>query len=620
MLNKAQQEAVDTIDGQLLMVACPGSGKTITMVHRIANMVRQGISPDNIIMMTFTKAAAEEMEDRYMKMEGAKAGVTFCTIHSLCLNIIKEIGDKYIVMTEQDKWEYFMEKLKWSKKVADVDTFISDLLLDISRKKTNPKRKDVLIQCTSDKSYFNWLYNEYENYKQKRNLIDFDDMIILAHKTLCENPDILRKYQNRYKYIQCDEYQDTDEIQKNVIYMIAGENGNLAVCGDEDQTIYGFKGANPSIMLNFQKDYPKAIRIDMDTNYRSTPNIVNKAGKLIQENTQRFDKKFVAARKEKGKIQRKTFKSKQEEVEYITDTVKKMIKEGIDSNEIAILYRNNAQAEEFGYEFISEKIPFKVAGGMPNKFEHFIWKDIALFRKVCTGKGNQFDVERVLNKPQRWLKLPYLKEFPELDIEGNFRITNQNEEFFRMKVFENASDEEWWKVKAKAKAVEDFFRVMRSLSYIKDPVSFMRKLWPTYRKHLENYADFRQIDFDMLKDKYEDLIEEAEKHGNDWVELWDYINEYSATIKKNKESKTGVTLSTMHKAKGLEWDTVFVVDCNTGICPAQSNHGIADIEEERRLFYVAATRARQTLVLTNYQYDRFKPKLIKESPFLAAFN
>lgn len=616
MLNKAQQEAVDTINGQLLMIACPGSGKTTTMVHRIANMVNQGVNPFNIIMMTFTKAAAEEMESRYLKMDGAKEGVTFCTIHSLCLGIVKEVGCEYTVIDEQDKWGYFEEKLKWSRKVADLETFISDLLLDISRKKTNPC-KDVLIQCTSDKSYFNWLYQEYETYKSERRLIDYDDMIVLAYESLCQNPIVLKKYQQRYKYIQVDEYQDTDEIQKNVIYMIAGENGNLAVCGDEDQSIYGFRGASPAIMLNFQRDYPDAKIIHMGTNYRSTPDIVEKAGILIKENKMRFAKEFLADKKENGKISKFSFKNKREEVNYISETIKAAIASGTNPNEIAILYRNNSQAEDFGYQFISRGIPFKVAGGMPNKFEHFIWKDIMLFKKVATENGKQFDVERVLNKPQRWVKMPSLVDFPDVDVEGRMKISYGNEEFFRMKVFDDAFKEESWKTKAKAKAVSDFFTLLRSLSVIKDPASFMRKLWPTYKKHLDSYASFRQIEFDTLKDRYEDYIDEAEKHGNRWDELFEYVNSYNAILKKNKNSKTGVTLSTMHKAKGLEWETVYVVDCINGICPSESRHGFADLEEERRLFYVATTRAKTNLFLTNYNYERYKP--VRESPFLTAF-
>lgn len=617
MLNKAQQEAVETINGQLIMIACPGAGKTTTMVHRISNMVNNGVSPENIIMMTFTKSAAEEMEERYLKLEGAKKGVTFCTIHSLCYSIVREVGPKYVVMDEQDKWEYFMDKLKNSRKVDDLETFISDLLLDISRKKVNPTKVDIPIQCTRDRSYFEWLYGEYEKYKEARNLIDYDDMIILAKETLSQNSSILNKYQARFKYIQVDEYQDTSEIEKDVIYMIAGKNGNLAVVGDEDQCIYAFRGASPSIMLNFQKDFPKAKIIKMGINYRSTPDIINKADLLIRENKLRFEKEFVAAKKKRGNIRRKTFRTRLEEIEYITDEVSQMLDRGVDANEIAVLYRNNNQAEELGYEFFSEKIPFKVAGGMNSKFEHFIWKDICMFKRVSSGKGSYYDVERALKKPNRWLKLPSFDDFPDIDIEGHMLITFENEELFRMKVFERAYEEETWKIKAQAKAVSSFFDLMRALSKIEAPSSFMRKLWPSYRKYLENYADFRQIDFDMLQDRYYDYIDEAVKRGDEWNALFHYVNGYNATIKKNKESKKGVTLSTMHKAKGLEWDNVFIVDCVSGICPAEARHGISDIEEERRLFYVAVTRARDNLTLTNYTNERCKA--VKESPFLIPF-
>lgn len=613
-LNQAQQEAVDTINGQLLMVACPGSGKTTTMVYRLANIVAHGVSPNNIIMMTFTKSAAEEMEKRYLTLEGAKKGVVFCTIHSLCLNIIRNTKNNSGILSELEKLEYFQNLLKNSKKVCD-DSFIKELTLDIARKKLNPGN-NVEILCTNDIKYFEWLYNEYEAYKKKLDVIDFDDMLIMAYNVLKDNEYVLNMYQNRFQYIQVDEYQDVDEVQKKIIYLIAGKNGNLAVCGDDDQSIYAFRGARPEIMLGFKKDYPNAKVVNMGTNYRSAPNIIEKAGLLIQENKRRFDKDFIAAKTKDGDIKHFTCKDRDKEIKDVSRCIRKMIDKGTNPNEIAVLYRNNYQAEDFCFELTKLEVKYRLADGVTSKFEHFIWKDIMTYFTVASEKGKVRDVAQAMRKPNLWLPAPDFNTMPDIDKNGCMKLTSRNEIAFRNEVLKNCSGKEDWQIRSQMKNIGKFFGLIRELSDTTNPATFIKKLRLTYFKYLKDYAEFRQLDIEELCVRYDDYINIAKKFKT-WNDLLQYVTAYNIKIKESRKSKEGVTLSTMHKSKGLEWDNVFVVDCVDGICPTDNKKGQTDIEDERRLFYVATTRARENLYLYNYEFDN--GKLVFESTFLQPY-
>lgn len=270
--NKAQEEAIHTVNKQVLVIACPGSGKTTTLLRRIHYMVTEaGISAAQILMITFTKAAADEMNKRYVSMYGDNPGVTFATIHSLCFSIVKKYGKKNVsVLSDIEIYNYFNYRVKYLDQINDKDNFVADVILDISVMKNNMiSLSDYEPACTDNKELFASLYTGYEKYKEKESKVDFDDMLVMAKDILDNEPEVLLYLKNRYSYIQVDEYQDTNYIQRDIIYKLAGKEGNLAVVGDDDQSIYMFRGARPEIMLNFSKDYPECKVIHMSTNYRN---------------------------------------------------------------------------------------------------------------------------------------------------------------------------------------------------------------------------------------------------------------------------------------------------------------------------------------------------------------
>ena len=301
--NKAQEKVIETIDGQLIVIACPGSGKTTTLVRRIHHMVADcEIDSSHILMITFTNAAAKEMKERYQKMYGQDE-VTFCTIHSLCLAILKKFCGLTNDNILSDAQEFFFQALRGNKQINDKTEFIKLLVTDISVVKNNSlDLMEYRPQCCDDQKLFQQMFEQYEEYKTRYQLIDFDDMLLKAYQCMQENQECLAWLREKYQYIQVDEYQDTNFLQRDLIYLLAGEHGNLAVVGDDDQSIYGFRGARPEVMLRFQDFYPDVKFVRMNTNYRSCSGIIKAADQLIKNNTSRFAKEFQAFHEEEGPV------------------------------------------------------------------------------------------------------------------------------------------------------------------------------------------------------------------------------------------------------------------------------------------------------------------------------
>lgn len=606
MLNEEQLKAVNTIDGQMIIIACPGSGKTTTLLHRLQNMTSNyEIEPSSILMMTFTKAAAKEMEERYNKLEGTKKGVTFCTIHALCLAIIKKFGKLKNVIPEADARDVIFEALRNYPGIEDKNQFVNDIMLDISVHKNNPGKKFPL-KSTKERELFQNFWNYYEDYKDSHDMIDFDDMLIYAYDLLLHNKEALDFMRTHYRYIQVDEYQDTNYIQRDIIYLIAGEHGNLAVVGDDDQSIYGFRGAIPEIMLSFKEDYPDAEVIRMGTNYRSCPEIVASAGKLIENNNKRYDKEFHANSKGKGKIENLVFTDRNTELEAIAIQIQQLAKQG-NPDEIAVIYRTNKEAENLAGKMMRLGTRFRLNDSITSRYEHWIWNDILAFYRMANEKGNKNDLERTLNKPQRYLRAVNL---PDKTGEGYYKLTEDNRKALKHQAFEN--DKEFWKMKKQAKEADTYMDLLNSLKG-KSPKRFLFLLKTVYYRYLESYAEFRNADLRELTDLWEDFEADAEKRT--WEEWSAYATQYNFTIHQSRKQKTGVTLTTMHRAKGLEWDTVYVIDCVEGITPFFNDKNKGDMEEERRLFYVAATRARKHLIFCGYR--KMRNKDTKPSRFLS---
>ena len=601
--NEGQEAVINTTEGQLIVIACPGSGKTTTLVRRIHHMVADcNIPSESILMVTFSNAAAKEMRERYQKSYG-KDDVTFSTIHSLCFAILRKFAGYSNEDILTDARDYFYKKLRGNKQVNDKEEFINSILTEISVIKNNQiPLDDYNPICCNDKTLFEDLFTGYEEYKNDLKVVDFDDMLIQAYQTMKDNKNCLQWLRNKYRYIQVDEYQDTNYLQRDIIYLLAGENGNLTVVGDDDQSIYGFRGARPQVMLNFKKDYPNAVMIRLSTNYRSSKEIIHSADNLIKLNKSRFDKEFLAFKSEAGQIEYMPTPTREYEISKVTMKIKELLKSGEKPEDIAVLYRTNSQAEAVADSLLMANIPFHSNEKISNRYEHWMFYDIQAFYALANDKSQNVrkDIARVLNHPNRYLLDPaYFK-------------AGLDKKKMRSAAFKTGVPT--WKTNNALDEIEDFFYGLGRLRD-KDPETFLSLLLRgmSYRTYLKEYAEFRNMDVSDLNSIYEKYKEDAKEH-NSWSSWGVYINRYKRTLKEASKNKTGVTLSTMHSSKGLEWKHVFIIDCVEGICPFKKAKTDADFEEERRLFYVAMTRAKQYLYLCTYEQSGNKS--VNPSPYL----
>lgn len=607
--NKAQEEAIETTDGQLLIIACPGSGKTTTLVRRIANMIKNGVEASSIIMMTFSRAAAREMHDRFSRQyPGLPQDTTFCTIHSFCFSIVKKYSDydEDCLIDEYEVYSFFKKMLADDSNIqGSFSDFYKKLMLDIGNVKNRMTvPENVEPECTSDKEMFVALYNRYEKFKKQQGKIDFDDMLFVALDILQKDPALVRRLRKHYRYIQVDEYQDTNIVQAKIIYLLAGENGNLAVVGDDDQSIYGFRAATPEIMMNFTSVYPSAKIIEMGTNYRSKDEIISSANKVIKHNKKRFSKKFSGVNGKGGSVTLKYCGTSSEESRYVVDNIKAMIKnKGMpDSYEdVAVLFRKNTQAEPIAQELVKAGIPFHSTEKVRSRYEGFIYKDIQMFRHVATARPDEDirkDLYSLLCKPMRFYK---------------HGIENHGMDYVYMKRFISMTADENWKEKKGLEDLDRFFAGMRRISSC-GPAEALKTIRTTldYDRHLTKYAEFRNEeakDYLEIMDQFEADV--AGNHIETW-EQWDRFAEKTILDFEKFNIKNGdaVTISTMHKSKGLEWDTVFMIGCSEDNIPGKNDSG-ENLEEERRLFYVAMTRAKRILKISYTGYKN-ESRFVKE--------
>lgn len=613
--NEAQEKIINTIDGQLIVVACPGSGKTTTLVRRINHMVKTGIDPRSIIMMTFSKAAAKEMKERYTKQFPENPqGVNFCTIHAFCLAILTTFFgyERRCTINSIDVNDFFYGILKGNRDVADdIPGFIKKLLLDIGCVKNMLiEPQDYTPTCTSDKDFFIRLYEQYEEYKNNCGLIDFDDMLVLTLRGLQANPKVVQSLQETYKYIQVDEYQDTNNVQSQIIYLIAGENGNLAVVGDDDQSIYGFRAATPEIMLSFKKQYPDAIQVNMSTNYRSSSNIIKAADMVIKKNKNRFSKDFIGSKETEGSVYVSMFQTRIEETVDIAKKIKMRNAQGQSYKNFAILYRNNSQADRIANELAKVGIPFVSTEAIKFRYDSWIFRDISYFHRLAEGDdfgSKQKEAEVVyslINRPSRYIQRA---------------MTVHGADYTYMKEAAKRSFLKQWQKEKMYDNIDEFFSFCASLKG-KNPKDSLRVIRTglRYQEYLYDYAEKRMEDPREYIDTYNSFMEDVENNNIDTWEKWDvYIKKTKKAFEDHKKKNLdadAVTLSTMHKSKGLEWKVVFLPNSNDSIIPGtermekdlKTESNVSErhrmeakiktrIEEERRLYYVAMTRAKEEL-------------------------
>lgn len=584
MLSKEQERAANAIDGQVIVVACPGSGKTTTIIQRALNMVNKGIDPNSMINITFTKAAADEMAKRFEKLSGG-VKMPFSTIHAFCYrHLCSEYGYKQDdIIKESEKWIYILDHLKGTAAPAQVEDMVKEAMEGISYVKNKELSAKAFQTEKLDKQTFLDIFKGYEEYKEKLHKIDFDDMLIVFRDKLFSDNNFLLKLRTKYKYVTVDEFQDVNKIQADICYMIAGPMGNIFVVGDDDQSIYRFRAADSKIMLDFPDAYPNCTRIDLDTNYRSCESIITIADNLIQNNKTRFPKDFKAFRKEEGTIFTLKSETGFDQAKKIVREIKDAVsKKELEYNDIAILFRTNNLSLPLTAIFIKEDIPFYMTERVASIHQDPIFGDIRAYYQIASGQERRGDLQRILNKPSRYLPADAF-----LDV--NF------DEAKLLKVAENANIKPFAREKLK-----DLCWDIRALKDRKNPKEFLNYLMGPmeYRSGLKKTAEYLNKDVNDYYEVLDELIAEASefKTMKEWFE---YVETYEVRLKEaSKKKKEGVCLSTFHGSKGLEWKCVFVININEKVTPYVKAVTEEELEEERRMFYVAITRAKDILYLS----------------------
>lgn len=603
-LNKAQSEAVCHVAGPMLVLAGPGSGKTRVITERIRYLVNeQAVNPDNILVVTFTRAAAMEMRDRYQKT-GSKAGVSFGTFHSIFFSVLKSAYGytSSDIIGEDVKYKFIMQMLSRSGKAEEFDKdMVSDILAEIGKVKSEQYNIEEYYPMSCSGDLFKKIYLEYDRMLKNNRKIDFEDMIIYTHDLFAMRKDILARYQSRYKYILVDEFQDINLAQFKILKMLAEPHNNLFVVGDDDQTIYSFRGSRPEIMLNFQKEYPDVKKVLLDTNYRCSGTIVNAAGRLIDNNEARYKKLLRADNPVGDAIDIKSFPVLKEQNEYVVKLIKDYASKGLSYSDIAVLYRTNVQPQDLVWKLMEYNIPIRLKEGIPNMYEHWIAKDIFAYIKLGMGIRDRDTFMRVMNKPTRYISRAVIDE---KTVDFNKLMAVYDDKYWMCERIEQ--------FEADVKAIYKM-KPHRGLNYLDKVVG--------YGDYLEEYAATRGIEADSLREVYEQLYQDAGEYSNyeDWFSHITEVGRFKEQGYKREEEysdKGEVNLMTLHGSKGLEFDNVIIVDVNETIIPHKMSVKPEEIEEERRLFYVGMTRAKKRLHLCSvkhrYNHDLEVSRFIDE--------
>ena len=581
--NEAQTQAIQHTDGPCLVLAGPGSGKTLTIVNRVKYLIeKQKVRPEEILVVTFTRFAAAEMKSRLCLVMGKRdLPVTVGTFHGIYYGILKwayRVNQENI-LSETEKYQILRGVInKERMEIFDEEDFIQDIAAEIGKVKNNriPLEEFVSEKCSADA--FRNIYRNYEQHRKELKKIDFDDMLVLCYELFRSRPDVLAQWQKKFRYVLIDEFQDINRIQYDVIRMLAQPENNLFVVGDDDQAIYGFRGADSELMLGFGKDFPDAKQILLGMNYRSTANIVQNSLKLIENNVERYSKKLEANREGGSCLHIQEVKDPVEEAEYVLEEIQKCKENGIKEEEIAILFRVHTDARAVVEAMVERKIPFQMKEHLPNIYEHFIAKDIMAYFRLATGIRRRQDFLQVMNRPKRYL--------------GRDSVAGTKVSFEDMRKFYCDKD---WMIDRIDQFEWDVKMLMKMAPYA--AIQYIRKRIG-YDDFLKEYAFTHQINRSDLNEVLAE-IEEAAKAFTSVEEWFTHVEEYTETLRaKEKERnrpRPGVRLMTIHASKGLEFKQVFLIEANEGRIPYQKAKTDKEIEEERRLFYVAMTRAKDFL-------------------------
>lgn len=585
--NNSQLKAVKHKTGPMLVIAGPGSGKTTVLTARIRNLIEEySVNPANILVITFTKAAANEMKSRFNNMMGRSTNVTFGTFHAVFFMILRAAYNYSVdsIIKEDVRQNIIKQAIERSRlEPDDLNEMVSNITGEISRVKTETIDINAYYSASCPEEEFRDIYKYYVKTLKKMGLIDFDDMLLYCHELLTTRRDILAKWQQKYQYILIDEFQDINKIQYDIIKLLAKPQDNLFIVGDDDQSIYGFRGSKPEIMLNFDKDYPDTDKVILDTNYRSTGNIVSAAGKVIAHNKVRFAKNINTVNDPGDKVDIIEFNTQAEEYEKIIDNIRKESASGGNYSDNAVLFRTNSTATGFVRKLVEYSVPFVTRDGVPNVFEHWIARDVITYMNIAMGSRKRSDFLQIINRPKRYIGRDYL---------ADAEISFDNLE----KYYEDKN----WMIERVDRLKYDILAMASMSPYAM--INYLRK-GVGYDGYLDEYAQSHNMQVRELYDVMDELMESARnfKTFNEWFA---YIDEYGTKLRESyaaMDKQNAVILTTMHSSKGLEYPVVYIIDANEEITPHKKAVFVPEIEEERRMFYVAMTRAKRRL---NIYYAR----------------
>lgn len=606
--NKEQEEAIMHWDGPAMVLAGPGAGKTYVITNRVKALIDEyGVKPEQILVVTFSKAAAVEMKERFEMLTGGQClPVRFGTFHSVFFQILRlayhyEVKD---IATPALKYRFLEETLnETGYEVDDKKEFLSDIEKEISRVKGEGIEIDCYFSSACSAEIFQKMYRGYQEKLQRHRCLDFDDMVVYTYQLLKEREDIRRRWQAQFRYLLIDEFQDINRLQYETVCMLAEPENNLFIVGDDDQSIYGFRGAKPGIMLSFPKRFPDTKQIVLGVNYRCSDEIMKAAERLIGKNNERYEKHIVANKGKEQPVHMKKCENLPDEAEKIVAQIQMYQKEGIAYQEMAVLFRTNMQMRLLAGKLMEHGVPFTMRENLPNLFDTWMAKDIMCYLQLALGNRSREKFLKIANRPVRYL--------------SRTAFTESEVSFDKLRAYYAVKNQEWMEER-----IWNFEYDLKNLASLSPyaAIHFIRK-GIGYDEFLKTYADERNVNADDWFDVLDEMQEMA-RDKKSIPEFLSFVENYGDTLeeirqeqkKQQVKEEPGVSLMTMHASKGLEFPVVFVPTLNEDIVPYRKAVQEGNLEEERRMLYVAMTRAKTYLHLS-FVKERFH-KEAEPSPFL----
>ena len=602
--NPSQKRAIAHLSGPMMVLAGPGSGKTSVIVERTAYMTGEGKIPSSsVLVVTFSRAAAVEMKERFLKFTGqSSTQVTFGTFHGVFYGILKQAYNltSANILSEEEKNGILRElALNFGGELASEGDFTEEIAKEISMVKGNRISLEHYYSSCCPDEVFRQIYGAYGNMLRERRKLDFDDMLLSCYELFDKRKDILRAWQQKFRYILVDEFQDINQLQYDIVRLLAEPENNLFIVGDDDQSIYHFRGARPEIMLNFTKDYRGAEKVVLDVNYRCSKRILDSAMKVIGRNKTRFQKELSTPNQEGEPVRLCEYANPREEYLSVTAELRKRLEQGENLENTAVLLRTNQEAEGLIAAFMERQIPFTMKEKLPNLFQHWICRNLLAYMRFAQGERSRKLFLEIMNRPNRYISRDAVVSGREISFE-------QLRDFYK--------DKDW--MCDRLTTMETHLRILKGLPPYA-AINFIRK-GMGYEEYLQEYALYRKIKPEELGEILDRLSESA-KGMNTLKEWEEYIKDYTRKLEEQagKQKKEGVQILTLHGAKGLEFDRVYILNVNEGSIPYRKAVLAPAVEEERRLFYVGMTRARKFLTLCyvkkQYEKEREPSRFLKEA-------